>query len=364
MTPAGTARPFLDSGGTSSAGLPDQGESNAPPPAFVAVHAAGTPLSEMAIDTSTLASDGALEASSCPGCGHPPPNPLLIRGQDRLVGNPGSFGVARCERCGLAFTSPRVPPEQLDRYYPRSYPSFQAVGSGRRFPSVSPGELLNRVRLAASVRLGPYRHILRSQPGRLLDVGCGGGVLGEFFGRRGWQVCGIEPSLHGSERAAERGIEVHRGTVDDAPWPAGSFDAIVFNHSLEHVPDPGRALELATNLLRSGGVLAVSVPNFGCWQRRAFGDRWFQLDLPRHMQHFERDTLARLLTGVGLEVVEMRSQSMLAGLSGSVQYALFGRLVLRSAAGVAAGYATAPLLGLLDVLGQGDCLGAVARRLP
>ena len=51
---------------------------------------------------------------------------------------------------------------------------------------------------------------------------------------------------------------------------------------------------------------------------------------------------------------------MLAGPAGSVQYALFGRLMLGGAAAVAATYATLPLLAALDLAGQGDCLGAVA----
>jgi 2-polyprenyl-3-methyl-5-hydroxy-6-metoxy-1,4-benzoquinol methylase len=314
----------------------------------------------MATVTASLAHDGLTTVHACPVCGHAPPDELLFWGQDRLTGNPGRFGVARCRHCGLAFTTPRVSPEQLDSYYPRSYPSFQT----RRGSFPSAGELLNQARLTVGVRRGPYRHLLRAAPGRLLDVGCGGGVLGEFFLRRGWEVCGIEPSAHGSERASERGIEVHRGTLDDAPWPPESFDAVIFNHSLEHVPDPRDAVVRAAGLLRVGGLLAVSVPNFGCWQRRAFRDRWFQLDLPRHLQHFERDTLEQLVAGAGLDLVEVRTQSMLSGLSGTLQYALFGRFVLHGAVAIAAAYATVPLLALLDLFGQGDCLGAVARRGP
>ena len=316
----------------------------------------------MTLSTAPSPADDVVDVEACPACGHPAPGVMLLWGQDRLVGNPGRFGVARCGSCGLAFTTPRVREERLDGYYPRSYPSFQSGPSaGRRARSVA-GGLLNRARLETSVRRGPYRHLLRMQPGRLLDVGCGGGVLGELFLRRGWEVCGIEPSEHGSAGAAARGIDVHRGTLDDATWPDASFDAVVFNHSLEHMPQPGLAVAQAARLLKRGGLLAVAVPNFGCWQSRAFGERWFQLDVPRHLQHFERDTLAHLLAGAGLDVTEVRTQSMLAGLSGSVQYALFGRFVLRGPVATAAAYATLPLLALLDLIGQGDCLGAVAQR--
>jgi SAM-dependent methyltransferase len=316
----------------------------------------------MTTSTTSMAPDDLVAVQGCPACGRPPPDDLLFSGLDRLVGNPGRWGVARCRWCGLAFTTPRVPPERMDDYYPPSYPSFQRRGTGPRRARGAAAAFLNRARLEVSVRRGPYRQFLRGQPGRLLDVGCGGGVLGEFFLRRGWEVYGIEPSEHGSARAAARGLQVHRGTLEDAPWPPGSFDAAIFNHSLEHMPQPGQAVMQAARLLKRGGLVAVSVPNFGCWQRRVFRDRWFQLDVPRHLQHFERDTLSRLLAGAGLELDEMRTQSMLAGLSGSVQYALFERFVLRGATAVAATYASLPLLAALDLAGQGDCLGAVAHR--
>jgi SAM-dependent methyltransferase len=268
----------------------------------------------------------------------------------------------RCERCGFAYTDPRLGPTELENHYPPSYPCYRPPDRGRAELLRRATAWVDRLRLEHPLRRGSYRSLASLPAGRLLDVGCGRGALGEVFRRRGWEVAGVEPSPDAASQAAARGIEVHRGDLSDAPWPPGSFDAVIFNHSLEHIPEPVQALERARRLLRLGGLLGVSVPNFACWQRRVFRSRWFQLDLPRHLHHFDRNALTLAVSRAGLRPLEVHTGSMLAGLTGSLQYALFGRLVLRGLPGVVAAYATAPLLALLDRVADGDCLAVVARR--
>ena len=299
----------------------------------------------------------------CPVCKLSSKGETVLSSPDRLVGGPGVFRVVRCRRCTLAITEPRLSLEALKSYYPRSYPSFQAHALDRgASPPRHAGQALNRLRLWYTVVRGPYRAIAQLPPGRLLDVGCGGGVLGEVFVRRGWEVHGVDPSADACSGASKRGLVVHCGEIDDAPWARSSFDAVIFNHSLEHLDDPIRALRQARQFMRDGGLLVVSVPNFGCWQRRVFRGRWFQLDVPRHLQHFDRTTLTTLVREAGFAVRATRTQSMLAGLSGSLQYAVFGGLVLPRPVNVIAGYASAPLLATLDAAGQGDCLSVLAAR--
>ncbi len=293
-------------------------------------------------------------------CGHEPLPGRLYEGQDRLFGNPGRFEVARCASCGLAVTVPRLSQAELGPYYPASYPAYLAAPA-RTSLRARLGKRLDDLRFGAGVRFGAFGPLLRERPGRLLDVGCGRGDLTTWFADRGWQVAGVEPDADAAAQAAARGTEMHQGTLDDAPWQPGEFDAVVFNHSLEHVHDPLLALRQARALLRPGGLLIVSVPNFDSWQRRLFGARWFHLDLPRHLQHFGRVSLTALARSAGLEVVRVRTTSSLAGLAGSVQYALAGRLVLSDAAMHRSMHLAYPLVLAGDLLGEADCLHLVCR---
>ncbi len=136
------------------------------------------------------------------------------------------------------------------------------------------------------------------------------------------------------------------------------------NHSLEHLPDPAGSLRQAAGLLREGGVVAVAVPNFACWQRRVFGSRWFQLDLPRHLQHLEAPTLAALFVRAGLRPLSHTTASMRPGLLVSVQYAVFGHARFTGRGLRLAAWATAPLLWLLDRFTEGDCLHMFALHSP
>jgi SAM-dependent methyltransferase len=80
------------------------------------------------------------------------------------------------------------------------------------------------------------------------------------------------------------------------------FAAIVFWHSLEHLPDSGPVMAAAAERLRPGGVVFVAVPDLGSPQARFFGDRWIHLDLPRHLVHLTTDSLIGVMEADGLKV--------------------------------------------------------------
>ena len=284
--------------------------------------------------------------------------PCAARGHDRLTGAPGEFTVLRCAGCGLAFTEPRLRPQDFAVYYPETYNAYEP----NTRPQASLGERLGNLQRDILIRFGPYRRVWRRPAGRLLDVGCGTGELAAAFARGGWQPHGIEPSAQAAEHARAAGVDIVNGTLADAPWPDRHFDAIVFNHSLEHIDNPGETLARAARLLRPGGLLAIAVPNFGSWHRRLFGSAWFQLDLPRHLQHFDRASLAGVARGAGLSPLASSTISMRPTLLGSLQYRAFGSIRLGGRGFRLLALMLTPLLLLADRLGEGDCLHLIAER--
>jgi len=128
-------------------------------------------------------------------------------------------------------------------------------------------------------------------PGPILDVGSGDGALLDALRRHGREALGLEREATGGARDQDVS-EIER---DD--W-AG----VVFWHSLEHLREPGRAIERAARLLRPGGILLVAVPNSASLQARLFGDRWFALDIPRHLVHLTAPALLHKIEESGLQV--------------------------------------------------------------
>ena len=116
----------------------------------------------------------------------------------------------------------------------------------------------------------------------------------------------------------------------DAGELGPKYDVVVFQHSLEHVVEPREDLARARRLLRDGGLLLASLPNFGSWQCRAFGSAWFHLDLPRHRTHFTAEGLERLLRQSGFTDLEFTTSTTTDGLPMSLQYLIFGHRRYRS----------------------------------
>jgi SAM-dependent methyltransferase len=288
----------------------------------------------------------------------------LTRGFDRLHGTPGAFEVRVCPACGSGRTFPLVPPEALARFYPASYGAHAVPDSSLVRLLVSARV---RWRYTRALRRHPLEALRRLPGGRLLDVGAGSGELGVALEARGWKVVGLEPSANACRQGRERGLEMVEGTLETADLAelGSEYDAVVFQHSLEHVLDPAEDLARARGLLRQRGLLVVSLPNFGSWQSRAFGSVWFHLDLPRHRTHFTAKGLELLLRESGFEETTLTKATTTDGLPMSLQYRVFGQRRFRSGAALYLAslfsVALVPLSLLLNaVKGGGDELGASA----
>jgi len=230
-------------------------------------------------------------------CSHPAESQQqLFAARDYIIGD--EFTIERCRSCGVAFTRPPPAVEQLGKYYPSEY---YGGGTGR-FPG--PIEALQRTlyrRRATAVEKTLGRK------GRVLDIGCGPGFLLREFRKRGWEVQGTEFSDHSAAHARKvLGLDVSVGDIRELKLGTASFDAVVMWHVLEHTAQPEETLAEVARLLRPGGVFLCAVPNFGSAEARFARDKWFHLDVPRHLSHFTVDTLGRLLAKHGF-TVERRS---------------------------------------------------------
>jgi ubiquinone/menaquinone biosynthesis C-methylase UbiE len=102
--------------------------------------------------------------------------------------------------------------------------------------------------------------LLGDGPGRLLDVGCGGGAHAVVFAERGWTVTGVDLSPAQLELARARGIDVVEADAAALPFEDGSFDAAVSMFTHTDVDDfPAVARETARVLRPRGSLVYLGI---------------------------------------------------------------------------------------------------------
>jgi SAM-dependent methyltransferase len=181
---------------------------------------------------------------------------------------------------------------------------------------------------------------------RLLEVGCGTGILLQEAWSRGWRADAVELSVELAAMARKKNPEatVTIGDIQDQE-PAGThYDAVISLDVLEHVLSPMIMIENCRELLKPGGLLLLQTPNTCSLRSRTQGAKWDMLDPDQHLNLFSPDALRVLLTTVGFEILEMSTAS--------------GTGLERGAAGWIASVKES-MLGLFNL---GSALVVVARR--
>lgn len=134
---------------------------------------------------------------------------------------------------------------------------------------------------------------------RILDVGCGNGAFIANLRKLGFaRAEGVDPFVEaeslGAAAAYVRQADI--GRID------GSYDIILFNHSLEHLPAPTDALRKSLELLAPGGTVIVQIPNVESPEFQQYRQHWWGLHAPRHFSLPTRAGMERAVRAAGLVV--------------------------------------------------------------
>ncbi|MFN8175128.1 MAG: methyltransferase domain-containing protein [Solirubrobacteraceae bacterium] len=201
----------------------------------------------------------------------------------------GAHGdLYRCRECGTV-QQPALPEgtELHELYRDMSDDAYLAEEAGRRDTAARLLDLVGR-------------HV---PAGRLLDVGCGHGLLLDEARRRGYETLGLELSASGAAYGRDiLGLDVRELTLEALEDDRG-FSVIVLADVIEHLDDPVAAIDRCYELLAPGGVLCVVTPDPSSPTARLAGRRWWGY-LPAHTYLLPRLTLRELLGARGLVISE------------------------------------------------------------
>lgn len=228
----------------------------------------------------------------CPICGEEDLKKIYAG----FIRNGRTYDVCHCPGCRLALTHPFPNAAELNELY--SANTYRA--HGKRFISA----LEWAVRRFRKKRLKSVETF--SQRGRILDIGCARGYFLSLARRAGWEPYGLEFNDETAYNARDVfGLDVRTGALKDTAFEGGFFDAVTIWHVLEHLPDPLGTVRECHRVLKPGGLLAVSVPNFESLQASISREHWFHLDVPYHFYHFSLHALAKLLREHRFRVVRV-----------------------------------------------------------
>jgi 2-polyprenyl-3-methyl-5-hydroxy-6-metoxy-1,4-benzoquinol methylase len=198
--------------------------------------------------------------------------------------------LMRCSRCGLVFSEAEV--DVFDS------PRYEYYGQRVDWPEERLYDPITESRY--SELLGRLEDMVGGR--RLLDVGCGAAHLVRVAMDRGWTALGIDLSPSAIELARRWGINVE---VADfmSQEVSPDYDVITMIEVVEHLSQPAHFLKRAEEVLKPGGLLYLTTPNFESLSRRALGERWRVIN-PEHLSYFSTRSLAALVQRhTSLEIV-------------------------------------------------------------
>jgi len=252
--------------------------------------------------------------NECPVCGSSDfqkEYPVTSNADGPIAG----FWIIRCQLCTARLIDPIPPSNILSQHYRKG------------IYSKSSGRLSWLVDFVFS-RLYDYRlrEIQKHKfltANNLLDIGCGKGRFMAHALHRGWKVEGTDTAPVQVSAAQERyNLKISHGEVWEIGFPDNFYTVVTAWHVLEHLEDPNKVVAEIKRILAPGGIFVCEVPYYDSWQARIGRNKWFQLDPPRHLIHYNLPSLNNLLGQHQLEIVHISTFSPELGYFGMLQTVL------------------------------------------
>jgi SAM-dependent methyltransferase len=228
----------------------------------------------------------------------------------------GKCGLFRCDSCGTWTSLPRPTTQSHASLHDTTeyfdHPYFRARRQDRTLS-------LRRCRTIFE-HIGRMTDVNELRDERMLDIGCDvGSLLAATAENYGVIPVGLDVAFRAVEVARSRGLEIFRGTVEEAPAGFSGFKLITAVDIIEHTTDPGAFLRSVHERMSSGGILYIQTPNCesaiyrigwrisGLTNGRPQGvmERLFP---PQHIQYFSRRGFRSLAEKCAFQILDLQTR--------------------------------------------------------
>ncbi|MDP2208985.1 MAG: class I SAM-dependent methyltransferase [Bacteroidota bacterium] len=165
------------------------------------------------------------------------------------------LGAYECRQCAVIFIYPQPTQEELKQLYSREYfeGDFRCGHAGSYFDDDTVDKLSDNSFIK---KIKQYK-----SKGKLLEIGCAGGIFLTTARNEGYDVYGVEYSNDAAELARNKfNLNVVTGELKEGIFQPEMFDIIFMGDVIEHLPDPMSTLKLINSILKISGILVIVCP--------------------------------------------------------------------------------------------------------
>ncbi|WP_194768174.1 class I SAM-dependent methyltransferase [Tamlana sp. I1] len=228
------------------------------------------------------------------------PNQIHLKVKDYSVSKE-VFELIQNTEFGFLETTPKPSLDKLPEYYESEDYISHTDSKRNLFEKVY--HLVRSISLKSKLNL---INSVSSESKVLLDVGCGTGDFLQTAQNNNWKVSGVEPNHDARQIANSKTNQSVFETEMLSKFEANHFDVITLWHVLEHLPDLENQIEIYKKLLKPSGTLIIAVPNHKSYDAAYYQEFWAAYDVPRHLWHFNSDSVSKLVGKFQMQVVKVK----------------------------------------------------------
>lgn len=198
--------------------------------------------------------------------------------------------LIKCQSCKFVFCEPIPTDIELERHY-ENY--------GRN-------DYLSPLTIKRYNEILDFFELYR-KTNRLIDIGCGIGYFLEEAKKRGWEVYGTEFTDEAIEICLNKGIKMNKGIFNPDNYNSQEFDVITSFEVIEHINNPQEELANFYKILRKGGLVYCTTPNFNSLLRYCLKEKYNILCYPEHLSYYTPKSLKFIFNKVGFKTKHVKA---------------------------------------------------------